>query len=72
MVPKGNLNLKDTKDLKISDPFVREILENWSEVCFEEAVTYDDHFSSLPLWQNSLIRIQNKPVLYNVWISKGI
>ena len=26
----------------------------------------------LPLWQKSLIRIQNKPVLYNDWISKGI
>ena len=72
MVPKGNLNLKYTKDLKISDPFVTEILEIWSEVCFQEAVTSDDHFSSLPLWQNSLIRIQNKPVLYNDWISKGI
>ena len=71
VVPKGNLNLKDTKDLRISDPFVNEILEIWSEVCFEEAVTSVDHFSSLPLWQNSLIRIQNKPVLYNDWISKG-
>ena len=44
-VPKGNLNLKDTKDLKISDPFVKEILEIWSEVCFEDAVTSDDHLT---------------------------
>ena len=72
VVPKGNLNLKDTKDLRISDPFVKEILEIWSEVCFEEEVTSVDHFSSLPLWQNSLLQIQNKPVLYNDWISKGI
>ena len=28
MVPKGNINLKDTKNLKIPDPLVKEILES--------------------------------------------
>ena len=68
-LPKGNLNLKD---IKILDPFLKEIFEIWSEVCFEGTITSDDHFLSSPLWHNSLIRIQNKPVLYNDWISKGI
>ena len=27
IVAKGNLNLKDTKDLKISDPFVKDIFK---------------------------------------------
>ena len=71
-LPKGNLNLKDIKNLKISDSFVKEIFEIWSEVCFEGTITSDDHFLSSPLWHNSLMRIQNKPVLYNDWISKGI
>ena len=29
---KGNLNQKDVNNLKISDPFVKEILVIWSEV----------------------------------------
>ena len=47
-LPKGNLNLKDFKDLIISDPFVKEIFEIWSEVCFERTTTSDDHFLSSP------------------------
>ena len=31
-----------------------------------------DHFLSLPLWHNSLIRIDNNPVFYQSWYSKGI
>lgn len=31
-----------------------------------------DHLLSLPLWQNSLIRINNTPVLYTDWLLKGI
>ena len=31
-----------------------------------------DHFLSFPLWQNSLIRISNAPVLYEDRFSKGI
>ena len=31
-----------------------------------------DHFLSFPLSQNSLIRINDAPVLYKDWLSKGI
>ena len=31
-----------------------------------------DHFLALPLWQNSLIRINNAPVLCKDWLSEGI
>ena len=31
---KGNLNKKDVNNLKISEPFVKEILVIWSEVFF--------------------------------------
>ena len=71
-LPKGNVNLKDIKDLKISATFVKKKVEIWSEVCFVEKITSDDHFLSSPLLHNSLIRIQNKPVMYYDWISKGI
>ena len=59
---KGYLNKKDIKNLTISDPFVKEILEIWSEVFFQETIVSDEHLLSSPLWQNSLIIIQNKPV----------
>ena len=56
----GNLNKKDTCVLKVSNPFIKEILEIWSEVIFEQTVVSEDHFLSSPLWYNSLIRIENK------------
>lgn len=40
----GNLNKKDTNAIKISDPFIKEVLEIWSEVNFEQAVVTEDHF----------------------------
>lgn len=46
----GNLNKKDTNAIKISDPFIKEVLEIWSEVNFEQAVVTEDHF-----FQSSLI-----------------
>ena len=56
----GNLNPKDMHSaIKVSDPFVKESLEIWSEISFEETVTSDKHLRSLPLCHNSLIRIGN-------------
>ena len=71
-IVKGNLNKKDVKNLKISDLFVKEILVIWSEVFFQETIVSEEHLLSSPLWQNSLIRIQNKPVFYKDWLVKGI
>ena len=69
----GNLNPKDMHSVKkVSDPFVKESLEIWSEISFEETVTSDKHLRSLPLWHNSLIKIGNKPVFYQDWFLKGI
>ena len=72
VILKGNLNKKDVNNLKISDPFVKEILVIWSEVFFRETIVSEEHLLSSPLWQNSLIRIQNKPVFYKDWLAKGI
>ena len=69
----GNVNPKDMHNIvKVSDPFVKETLEIWSEISFEETVTSDKHLRSLPLWHNSLIRIGNKLVFYQDWFLKGI
>ena len=68
----GNLNKKDSSFIKVSDAFFKEILEIWLEVNFEQKVTSDEHFFASPLWYNSLIRIENKPVLYKDWFTKGV
>ena len=68
----GNLNRKDIDKLKIEDPFIKEIVEIWSDTFFERKIVSKDHFLSLPLLQNSLIRINNAPVFCNNWLNKGI
>ena len=52
---KGNLNKRDVNNLKISEPFVKEILVIWSEIFFQETIVSEEHLLSSPLWQNSLI-----------------
>lgn len=49
---KGNLNKKDVHKLSIDDPFVKEIIEIWSDTFFEGKIVSKDHLLSLPLWQN--------------------
>ena len=69
----GNLNKKDSCNIiKVSDPFIKEILEIWSEANFEQILMSDNHFLSSPLWYNSLIRIENKPIFYKDWFIKGV
>ena len=51
----GNLNRKDIDKLKIEDPFIKEIVEIWSDIFFQRKIVSKDHFLTLPLLQNSLI-----------------
>ena len=68
----GNLNRKDVNKLKIEDAFIKEISEIWSDSFFERKIVSKDYFLSLPLSQNSLIRINNAPVFCNNWLTKGM
>ena len=70
---KGNLNKNDlAKFIHISDPFTTESLKIWSEISYDDNITSTENLLSLPLWQNSLVRIGNKPLYYKSWSSKGI
>ena len=44
VILKGNLNKKDVNNLKISDPFVKEILVIWSEVFFQEMIVSEEQY----------------------------
>ena len=69
---KGTLIKKDIDNLKIEHPFLKEVIEIWSEAFFKEKIVSKDYFLSLPLWQNSLIRKNNAPILCTDWLSKGV
>ena len=71
---RGNLNKNDMSKFttSISDNFLAEILNIWSEISFDSDVNSFDHFLSTSLWYNSLIRIGNRPVYYKYWFSKGV
>jgi len=69
----GNLNKNDlAKFIHVSDAFTKEILLVWSEINYDDNITSTENLLSLPLWQNSLVRIGNKPIYYKSWSSKGI
>ena len=54
-------------------PLQQKILKIWSEISYDESITSTENLLSLPLWQNSLVRIGNKPgIFYKSWSSKGI
>ena len=60
---KGNLNQNDlAKFIHISDAFTTEILKIWSEISHNGNITSTEQLLSLPLWQNSLVRIGNNPI----------
>ena len=69
----GNLNIKDTiTSIKVSDPFREELLKLWAEVNFEQKITTLEQLQEQSLWHNSLIRLENKPIFFKDWCSKGI
>ena len=62
----GYLNIQDSRRniIKVSDPFFQEILEIRSEENNEQKIIPDHHLQSSPLWYNSLVRVENRPVLF--------
>ena len=69
---KGNLNQKDLLTVGISDPFLLELLQIWSEIAFEDCMVSVTQFRSQSIWFNSLIRIGNKPIYFKPWAASGI
>ena len=65
----GNLNPDDVVSLGIEEPFTKELIETWSRLNFKKQLS---NFGETPIWYNSLIRINNKPIYYRSWFSAGI
>lgn len=65
----GNLSPKYVPLLNLQDPFLAEIMEYWT------TLNYKDNnldFTSVQIWNNSLIRIDNKPIFYKSWFTAGV
>ena len=70
---KDNLHKKDILTyFKVSDVFLQEILQTWSNVIYEDNICSKKQLLSQSLWLNSLIRVNNKPIHYLSWSSQGI
>ena len=70
---RGNLNKKDLRNYKVSDTFITEILQLWSEINFDGNINSNEQFLSINLCHKSLIKVGNSPAIYyKTWSSKGI
>ena len=65
----GNLSTQDVRLLNLRDPFLAEIMEYWTTLNYKEN---NLDFTSAQIWQNSLIRIENKPIFYKSWFTAGV
>ena len=65
----SNLSVADAASLEIDDSFTKELIEIWSRLNFKRQPS---DFSSIPIWYNSLVRIDNKPIYYKSWYKAGI
>lgn len=66
---QGNLNSDDVDSLGIEEPLTKELIETWSLVNFKK---HFSNFGETPIWYNSVIRIDNKPIHYCNWSSAGV
>ena len=73
LVFNGNLNKHDTlKRIPVQNTFLQELLEIWSEVNFCDQIRTEQQFLEQPIWHNSLIRIEDKPIFYRQLFLCGI
>ena len=73
LVFNGNLNKRDTlKTTPAQNTFLQELLEIWSEVNFGDQIRNEQQFLEQPIWHNSLIRIEDKPIFYTQLFLCGI
>ena len=68
-----NLSKNDLLNrVHFKDPFLKEVLNIWTEVNFEPQLKPVEHFHSQTLWFNSVFRIGKKTFFYSDWSRNGI
>ena len=59
----GNLKQADVAGLNIQDSFTKKVIKMWSNLT---------HQCNAPVWYNSLVRIENRPILFSDWSRAGV
>ena len=62
-------NVNDAALLEIDDPFTKELIEIWSCLNFKKQPS---DFSDIPIWYNSFVWIDNKPIYYKVRVHMNV
>ena len=74
MIWRCNLNTVDTTKLYDCKEFWAQVLQAWSKINFRDLQNIVSHndVSEQIIWLNSLVRVDNKPIMWNSWFDKGI
>ena len=68
-----NLRKDDISHINISNEFLKELLEIWTEVHFIQSNGLEENnIKNQLIWYNSCIRVENKPIYYKNWAASGI
>ena len=68
-----NLRKDDISHISISNEFLKELLEIWTEVHFIQSNGLDENdIKNQLIWYNSCIRVEKKPIYYKNWAANGI
>jgi len=65
----SNRKPQDVHQLLLKDPFLREIIEHWTNLNYREE---NRDFNSIGIWHNALIIIANRPIFYTSWLKAGV
>jgi len=68
----GNLRKKDATKYDIKDSFIQELIEIWVDFNFKDSFLSKRDFCSSMIWNNSLVRIANRPFFYKHWAKAGV
>ena len=58
--------------MKIKDDFIKEVFDIWADLQYQNVIESFDDFLEQNLWNNSLVRIDDKPICFQEWIKQGI
>jgi len=68
----GNLGKKDATKYDIKADFLRELIKIWVDFNFRDSFLSKHDFCSSMIWNNSLVRIANRPFFYKHWAEAGV
>ena len=73
LVFRGNLDINDIKKMSQHiSPFLKETMEIWSELNYQDTIKSADSFLKQSLWNDSLIKVMDKPIFSKSWFQMGI